>query len=54
MKVEGKEGSGLFKLFAEQIDSSLTWKDIAWLKKITHLPIVLKGIMCYEDAKLAA
>jgi isopentenyl diphosphate isomerase/L-lactate dehydrogenase-like FMN-dependent dehydrogenase len=31
----------------------LTWPDIAWLRSITHMPIVLKGIMTGEDAALA-
>ncbi|KAL3681824.1 hypothetical protein R1sor_024780 [Riccia sorocarpa] len=36
-----------------QFDSSLTWKDIAWLKGITSLPILIKGILTGEDAVLA-
>jgi isopentenyl diphosphate isomerase/L-lactate dehydrogenase-like FMN-dependent dehydrogenase len=31
----------------------LTWKDLAWLRKQTRLPIVLKGILHPDDAKLA-
>lgn len=31
----------------------LTWKDLAWLRSITSLPILLKGIMTSEDALLA-
>ncbi|XP_044750645.1 hydroxyacid oxidase 1-like [Coccinella septempunctata] len=34
-------------------DASLQWQDIEWLKKITKLPIILKGIMTPEDALLA-
>lgn len=30
-----------------------TWRDIGWLKSITAMPIVLKGIMCAEDASRA-
>jgi len=44
MKLVGKEGDGLFELFVKQIDDSITWKDIEWLKTITKLPIILKGI----------
>ena len=29
------------------------WLEVAWLKTITKLPIVLKGIMTVEDALLA-
>lgn len=30
-----------------------TWKDIKWLKSITKIPIILKGILSPEDALLA-
>src|SRR4051795_4616544 len=33
--------------------SSLTWKDVEWLQQTTKLPIILKGIQCAEDARLA-
>lgn len=32
---------------------SVTWKDLAWLRTQTRLPIVLKGIMHDDDARLA-
>jgi isopentenyl diphosphate isomerase/L-lactate dehydrogenase-like FMN-dependent dehydrogenase len=35
------------------IDASLAWKDIAWLKSLTDLPLVIKGILTAEDARLA-
>ncbi|PFH54603.1 hypothetical protein AMATHDRAFT_52242 [Amanita thiersii Skay4041] len=36
-------------------DRSMTWeKTIPWLRGITELPIVIKGIQCVEDAMLAA
>ena len=31
-----------------------TWADVEWLRQITALPIVLKGILSVEDARLAA
>ncbi len=31
----------------------LTWESLAWLRSLTSLPIVLKGILTAEDAKLA-
>jgi 4-hydroxymandelate oxidase len=31
----------------------LTWPDIAWLRSITRMPLVVKGIMTAEDARLA-
>ncbi|KAI5959159.1 uncharacterized protein KGF55_005502 [Candida pseudojiufengensis] len=36
------------------IDPSLNWSDLLWIKSITSLPILLKGIQCVEDAVLAA
>jgi lactate 2-monooxygenase len=33
--------------------ASLTWKDLAWLREHTRLPILLKGILSAEDARLA-
>src|SRR5439155_5470331 len=32
---------------------SLTWESLAWLRSLTSLPIVLKGILTAEDAALA-
>lgn len=32
------------------LDPSKTWEDIDWIRTITHLPIVLKGILTAEDA----
>lgn len=35
-------------------DASLTWDDLDWLRAVTDLPIVLKGILDPADAELAA
>ena len=35
---------------ASLIDTSLSWKDIAWLRRNTTLKIVVKGVMTVEDA----
>lgn len=32
----------------------LSWHDVAWLRQKTQLPIVVKGLLTSEDAKLAA
>ncbi|XP_077997307.1 2-Hydroxyacid oxidase 2-like [Glandiceps talaboti] len=34
-------------------DDTLTWECVKWLKSITKLPIILKGILTAEDALLA-
>lgn len=33
-------------------DASFTWEDVAWLREATQLPLVLKGIVTAEDARL--
>jgi isopentenyl diphosphate isomerase/L-lactate dehydrogenase-like FMN-dependent dehydrogenase len=34
------------------LDDSLTWESVAWLRSITPLPIVIKGVLTAEDAEL--
>ncbi|OLY83665.1 Hydroxyacid oxidase 1 [Smittium mucronatum] len=36
-----------------QIDPSLNWNDIKEIKKLTKLPVLLKGILTHEDAAIA-
>jgi 4-hydroxymandelate oxidase len=45
--------SGLAAYIAEMLDPSITWKDIAWLRSLTKLPLVLKGIVRADDARRA-
>ena len=52
LKMDSSSGSGLFKLFSDQIAKNLSWSDIEWLRGQTSLPIVLKGIMSAQDARL--
>ena len=35
------------------VDKTLTWKDLEWLRSLTELPLVVKGILTAEDALLA-
>ena len=51
---EAERGSAFAKYVADLLNESLTWRDIDWLKSISRLPVLLKGIMTAEDAKLAA
>ena len=39
--------------FAAMIDPGLTWDDVAWLRSITTLPILVKGIVRADDAERA-
>ncbi len=43
-------GSKLQNYTNNHFDKNFCWKDIAWIKSITSLPIILKGIMHPEDA----
>ncbi|MFF0296547.1 alpha-hydroxy acid oxidase [Kitasatospora sp. NPDC004615] len=49
----GHGSSGIADHAKEQFDPTLTWADLAWLRERTRLPIVLKGILTAEDARLA-
>ncbi|MCH8532143.1 MAG: alpha-hydroxy-acid oxidizing protein [Saccharospirillum sp.] len=46
--------SSLSAWSAEQLDPTLTWDDIAWIKERWGGPLILKGIMDAEDARQAA
>lgn len=50
----GSEQLDDLRYFDSLLDPALTWKDIAWLREQTQLPIILKGILTHEDAGLAA
>lgn len=51
--VESLRDSGLADYVATLFDLTLNWKDVAWLKSITKLPVVVKGVMTAEDAVIA-
>src|SRR5690349_22290310 len=46
--------SSLFEWTAQQFDPTLSWRDVEWVKSRWGGPLVLKGILDVEDAKLAA
>ncbi len=45
--------SGLAAYSASLFDPSLTWDDVAWLKSITKLPVLVKGVLRPDDAEKA-
>ncbi|XP_071440603.1 2-Hydroxyacid oxidase 1 [Hetaerina americana] len=47
------KGSQLQAYVTDLFDQSLTWDGISWLKSITKLPIILKGILTKEDVEEA-
>jgi isopentenyl diphosphate isomerase/L-lactate dehydrogenase-like FMN-dependent dehydrogenase len=46
-------GSGLLAYISSEFDGSLTWDAVDWLRSITKLPVLIKGIMSPLDARLA-
>jgi len=48
----GDDGSGRL-LGGPLLAAAPTWKDIAWLKSLTRLPVLIKGVMTAEDATRA-
>ena len=47
-------GSGLAAYVAALLDPALSWRDVAWLRSITRLPVLVKGIVRPDDAVRAA
>ncbi|KAJ5835375.1 Alpha-hydroxy acid dehydrogenase FMN-dependent [Penicillium robsamsonii] len=47
------EGKGVAKIMASSISPLIDWEILTWLRQLTDLPVVLKGIQCVEDAVLA-
>lgn len=50
-KIGGDSSLNIY--FENLLDQSITWKDIDWIRSVTKLPIVLKGIQRADDAKIA-
>lgn len=46
--------SSLSAWVGEQFDPTLSWDDVAWLRRIWPRKLILKGIMDVEDARLAS
>lgn len=50
---EGSGVNGLAEYVSNQLDPSLTWADVEWLQGLTDLPVLVKGVVDPEDARLA-
>jgi 4-hydroxymandelate oxidase len=48
---DGESGPALYTRC--RFDPDLTWKDIEWFTSITRLPVLIKGIVRGDDARLA-
>lgn len=44
---------GAARAISSYIDPGLCWDDVPWLKSLTKMKILLKGVQCGEDALLA-
>lgn len=42
------------EIYNALFDAKLTWKDVEWLRSLTRLPVLLKGVLNPDDADLAA
>jgi 4-hydroxymandelate oxidase len=47
------DGSALSTFVKNHWDASISWKDVEWLRSVTKLPILVKGIVRGDDAELA-
>lgn len=49
----GGDGSALARYIEKIWDASLTWEAVDWLRSLSPLPLVLKGVLSADDARLA-
>lgn len=52
-EVIGQSGAGMGQAFAWMLDASVAWKDLEWLRSLTKLPVILKGVCRADDARRA-
>jgi 4-hydroxymandelate oxidase len=50
---QGEAASGAARVAATALQSALDWHDLEWLASISSLPVVPKGILSPEDARIA-
>ncbi|XP_057505233.1 peroxisomal (S)-2-hydroxyacid oxidase GLO4-like [Actinidia eriantha] len=50
VEVASDKGSNPEAFVAATFDASLCWKDIEWLRSVTSLPILIKGVLTPQDA----
>ncbi len=48
-----KDGSAIQKYIADLFDAGLTWDVLDWLRGVTRLPLLVKGILTADDARQA-
>lgn len=47
---DADRSQGAARAISSFIDTGLNWKDIAWFRSITKMPIILKGVQTVEDS----
>ena len=52
--VDGSTAVTLSDYVNSQFDPTLSWNDLEWIREVSGLPLMLKGIQSVEDAKRAA
>ena len=52
-EVISQSGAGMGQAFSWMLDASVTWKDVDWLRSLTKLPVIVKGICRADDANRA-
>lgn len=43
-------GKSILELLDGLINSSITWEDVAWVRSVAGIPVVLKGVLAPDDA----
>lgn len=41
------------RYIVDEVDQTITWEDLAWLRSVCSLPLILKGVLSPEDVSLA-
>ncbi|KAF8339391.1 FMN-dependent dehydrogenase-domain-containing protein [Amanita rubescens] len=41
---------GAARAISSFIDPGLDWNDLGWFRSVTNIPLILKGVQCWEDA----
>ena len=44
-----EKGSGIAHVFVKEVDASLSWGFLTWLRTVTKLPIYVKVLACTEE-----
>lgn len=52
-KLSAADGSAMAKFVTDLCDATYTWKGVSWLRSVTRLPVLVKGVLTAEDAGLA-